>query len=177
MKPHVAPAHRAIFTWRGIPIRIAASADGIISLQPAAPHSPIIEDQPWPATPSAASTHPWFRQALACLDDPRLAQPPLDPRGTPFQRAVWSALRAIPPGHTCHYAAIAATIGRPSAARAVAAACAANPIAILIPCHRVLRRDGSLAGFRWGLELKKFLLKTERSTPSEKKSSKMQKRV
>jgi AraC family transcriptional regulator of adaptative response/methylated-DNA-[protein]-cysteine methyltransferase len=76
---------------------------------------------------------------------------PLDVRGTAFQQRVWMALREIPAGETVTYAEVARRIGSPSATRAVAGACAANPIAIAIPCHRVIRNDGSLSGYRWGL--------------------------
>ena len=86
---------------------------------------------------------------------------PLDVRGTVFQRSVWQALCQIPAGTTVTYSEIAKRIGRPKASRAVAAACAANKIAIAIPCHRVVRKDGSLAGYRWGIERKRALLATE----------------
>jgi AraC family transcriptional regulator, regulatory protein of adaptative response / methylated-DNA-[protein]-cysteine methyltransferase len=86
---------------------------------------------------------------------------PLDVRGTAFQRRVWEALRAIPAGATASYAEIAAAIGAPSAVRAVAGACAANSIAVAIPCHRVVRTDGSLSGYRWGVERKRQLLARE----------------
>lgn len=87
---------------------------------------------------------------------------PLDLRGTAFQRSVWSALRAIPPGTTATYAEVAAQLGKPQAVRAVAQACAANAHAVLIPCHRVVRSDGSLSGYRWGVERKRRLLLAER---------------
>ncbi len=86
---------------------------------------------------------------------------PLDVRGTLFQQRVWQALRAIPAGSTASYSEIAARIGAPKAVRAVARACAANAIAIAIPCHRVVRSDGSLSGYRWGVERKRTLLKRE----------------
>jgi len=86
---------------------------------------------------------------------------PLDPRGTQFQIQVWNALRAIPAGQTRTYAQVAAGIGKPAGARAVASACARNPIALAIPCHRVIRGDGSLAGYAWGLQLKERLLALE----------------
>lgn len=86
---------------------------------------------------------------------------PLDVRGTAFQERVWQALREIPPGTTASYTDIARRIGAPAAVRAVAHACAANRIAIAIPCHRVVRRDGSLAGYRWGVERKRELLQRE----------------
>lgn len=87
---------------------------------------------------------------------------PLDVRGTVFQQRVWQALRAIPPGETATYADIAANIGAPRAIRAVATACAANAHAVAIPCHRVVRRDGALAGYRWGIGRKRDLLARER---------------
>lgn len=86
---------------------------------------------------------------------------PLDLQGTAFQHRVWQALRAIPPGQTLSYAALAARIGRPGAARAVAAACAANPLAVAVPCHRIVRADGGLSGYRWGVERKRELLRRE----------------
>jgi AraC family transcriptional regulator of adaptative response/methylated-DNA-[protein]-cysteine methyltransferase len=86
---------------------------------------------------------------------------PLDVRGTAFQERVWRALREIPPGATSTYAEIAARIGAPNAGRAVAQACAANPLAVAIPCHRVVRRDGALSGYRWGVDRKRTLLQKE----------------
>lgn len=86
---------------------------------------------------------------------------PLDLQGTIFQRRVWQALRAIPAGTTTTYSEIARRIGQPEAVRAVAGACAANPIAVAIPCHRVVRNDGALAGYRWGLARKRALLERE----------------
>jgi AraC family transcriptional regulator of adaptative response/methylated-DNA-[protein]-cysteine methyltransferase len=87
---------------------------------------------------------------------------PLDVRGTAFQQRVWQKLCEIPCGATRTYAAIAADLGDPASARAVAGACAANPIAVVIPCHRVVRTDGSLTGYRWGVERKRKLLESER---------------
>ncbi len=86
---------------------------------------------------------------------------PLDVRGTAFQQRVWQALREIPAGSTVSYAALAARIGLPSGARAIAGACAANPVAVAIPCHRVVRNDGSISGYRWGVERKQALLLRE----------------
>jgi AraC family transcriptional regulator of adaptative response/methylated-DNA-[protein]-cysteine methyltransferase len=86
---------------------------------------------------------------------------PLDIRGTAFQQRVWQALRRIPPGSTANYAEIAAAIGAPSAARAVARACGANGLAVAIPCHRVIRSDGGLSGYRWGIARKQALLESE----------------
>lgn len=86
---------------------------------------------------------------------------PLDVRGTAFQQRVWQALREIPVGATESYTEVAERIGAPSAARAVARACAANTLAVAIPCHRVVRRDGGLSGYRWGVERKRMLLERE----------------
>jgi len=86
---------------------------------------------------------------------------PLDIRGTAFQQRVWQALRTIPAGSTASYTDIAQRLGMPTAGRAVAQACAANPLAVAIPCHRVVRRDGALAGYRWGVERKRALLDRE----------------
>jgi len=86
---------------------------------------------------------------------------PLDVRGTAFQQRVWQALRQIPAGSTATYAEIAARIGAPNGARAVAQACGANALAVAIPCHRVVRTDGSLSGYRWGVERKRSLLENE----------------
>jgi AraC family transcriptional regulator of adaptative response/methylated-DNA-[protein]-cysteine methyltransferase len=90
--------------------------------------------------------------------DPNL---PLDIRGTAFQRRVWAALMKIPLGETATYSQIAQQLGVPQAARAVAGACAANPLAVAVPCHRVVRRDGGLSGYRWGVERKRALLERE----------------
>jgi AraC family transcriptional regulator, regulatory protein of adaptative response / methylated-DNA-[protein]-cysteine methyltransferase len=86
---------------------------------------------------------------------------PLDIRGTAFQQRVWQALRRIPPGSTASYTEIARLIGAPTAARAVASACAANALAVVIPCHRVVRNDGGLSGYRWGVARKRALLDRE----------------
>ncbi len=86
---------------------------------------------------------------------------PLDLRGTAFQLRVWNALRRIPPGATATYATIARGIGRPAAVRAVAGACAANRLAVAVPCHRIIRTDGSLSGYRWGVARKRALLARE----------------
>jgi AraC family transcriptional regulator of adaptative response/methylated-DNA-[protein]-cysteine methyltransferase len=87
---------------------------------------------------------------------------PLDVRGSAFEERVWQALRGIPSGKTASYSEIAHRIGKPSAARAVARACAANKVAVAIPCHRVVRSDGGLAGYRWGVERKRALLEREK---------------
>jgi AraC family transcriptional regulator of adaptative response/methylated-DNA-[protein]-cysteine methyltransferase len=86
---------------------------------------------------------------------------PLDVRGTAFQQRVWQALRKIPVGSTASYTDIAKRIGSPNSVRAVAQACAANALAVAIPCHRVVKNDGALSGYRWGVERKRELLKRE----------------
>ncbi len=86
---------------------------------------------------------------------------PLDVRGTAFQQRVWEALRAIPAGATASYTDIAERVGSPKSVRAVAQACAANALAVAIPCHRVVRSDGALSGYRWGVERKRALLDRE----------------
>ncbi len=90
--------------------------------------------------------------------------PPLDIRGTAFQERVWQALRQIPVGETASYADVARSIGEPKSVRAVAQACGANKIAVAIPCHRVVRNDGALSGYRWGVERKRALLEKEAQT-------------
>jgi len=105
-----------------------------------------------------AALDAYFAGDLAALD--RLE---VDPQGTPFQREAWAALRRIPAGETRTYAQQAAAIGRPSATRAVGTANGANPIPIVIPCHRVIGADGSLTGFGGGLERKRWLLAHERA--------------
>lgn len=119
-----------------------------------------------------------FPRAVLTADDPAFARRvalvvsflehpvrqfdlPLDIQGTAFQQQVWQALRAIPPGETLSYRAIAEQIGKPKAVRAVAGACAANRLAVIIPCHRVVRTDGALSGYRWGVERKQQLLTLE----------------
>jgi AraC family transcriptional regulator of adaptative response/methylated-DNA-[protein]-cysteine methyltransferase len=103
-----------------------------------------------------------MREIVASVDEPaRGLALPLDVRGTAFQLRVWQALSRIPAGSTATYSEIAKRIGVPGSARAVARACASNTLAIAIPCHRVIAGDGSLAGYRWGLERKKALLERE----------------
>ncbi len=102
---------------------------------------------------------------VALIDgDSRGGELPLDIVGTAFQKRVWAALGKIPRGQTASYAEIAAAIGSPTSARAVAQACAANPIAVAIPCHRVVRQDGGISGYRWGIERKRALLDREQKS-------------
>ena len=104
----------------------------------------------------------WVAKVIGFVEAPALGLDlPLDVRGTAFQQRVWQALRKIPAGSTVSYSQIAQRIGLPKAVRAVAHACATNPIAVAIPCHRVVRNDGSLSGYRWGVERKRALLERE----------------
>ena len=103
-------------------------------------------------------------QVVALVDDPtrECADLPLDVRGTAFQEAVWQVLRAIPAGETRSYAEVARAVGRPGAIRAAGSACGDNALAVVIPCHRILRSDGSLGGYAYGLERKRALLEREK---------------
>ena len=101
-------------------------------------------------------------QVVSLIEQPRLGLAlPLDIQGTAFQQRVWQALQKIPAGHTLSYSELARQMGMPQSARAVASAVAANPIAVAVPCHRVLRNDGSISGYRWGVERKRALLLRE----------------
>ena len=104
-----------------------------------------------------------LRQAVELAENPKVDQSlPLDIRGTAFQRKVWEVIQAIPAGGQLHYQEIARRIGAPDSARAVAQACGANRIAVAIPCHRVVRKDGNLSGYRWGTKRKQILLDREK---------------
>lgn len=104
----------------------------------------------------------WIARMLSYLEQPQgVLELPLDVQGTIFQRRVWQALQAIPAGETASYAEIAEHIGQPGAARAVGRACAGNPVAVAIPCHRAVRADGALSGYRWGAARKAELLRRE----------------
>ncbi len=104
----------------------------------------------------------WAARVIGFVEMPSLGlNLPLDIRGTAFQQRVWQALREIPPGKTMSYSEIATRIGAPKSVRAVASACAANTLAVAIPCHRVVRTDGALSGYRWGVERKRALLEKE----------------
>jgi len=146
-------------------VLVAWTARGVCAVYPgpddAALERALAEEFP-NAARLAAPESPAVREVLAAIDGEG-ALPPLDPQGTAFQREVWTALREIPRGVTRSYSDVARTLGRPDAVRAVASACAANNIAVLIPCHRVLRGDGGLGGYRWGEDRKRRLLARERS--------------
>ena len=109
----------------------------------------------------------WLAEAVEFVagqlgEHPVAAKFPLDVRATAFQRRVWSALQAIPRGETRSYSELAVQLGAPAGARAVAGACGANPVAVAVPCHRVVAKDGALTGYRWGVERKRRLLEAER---------------
>jgi AraC family transcriptional regulator of adaptative response/methylated-DNA-[protein]-cysteine methyltransferase len=138
----------------------ATDAEAVADLRKRFPKAQLAEDK------KAAG---WLTQGVAFVlsqtsEHPLAATFPLDVRATAFQQRVWKALQEIPRGETRSYSDVARELGRPSAARAVAAAIGSNPIALAIPCHRVIGQDGSLTGYRWGLERKRKLLKAEGSS-------------
>jgi AraC family transcriptional regulator of adaptative response/methylated-DNA-[protein]-cysteine methyltransferase len=113
--------------------------------------------------PDTAGLRPWLAEVQEYLEGRRTSPDvPLDVRGTPFQRRVWEALRRIPYGRTRTYREVARAVGAPAAVRAVGGACAANPVALVIPCHRVVRSDGGLGGFAGGIGFKERLLALEK---------------
>jgi len=151
-------------------ILVASSAKGVVAI--------LIDDDPNKLARDLQDRFPKARlvggdqdyeklvaQVVGLVEAPAIGlNLPLDVRGTAFQQRVWQALQEIPVGKTTSYSDIAAQIGLPNAARAVAGACAANNIAVAIPCHRVVRSDGSLSGYAWGVERKRRLLDTEASS-------------
>ena len=146
-------------------VLVAWTARGVCAVYPGPDDATLeraLADEFPNATRTAAAESPAVREVLAAIDGAG-ALPTLDPQGTAFQREVWTALSAIPRGVTRSYSDVARTLGRPDAVRAVAGACAANNIAVLIPCHRVLRGDGGLGGYRWGEDRKRRLLAQERA--------------
>jgi len=120
------------------------------------PHAMLLHDPP--------AVAPYIQAVLDYLagHETRLDLP-LDVQATAFQQRVWAALRQIPYGQTRSYREVAQMIGAPGAVRAVAQACATNPVALVVPCHRVLRSNGALSGYRWGVERKRALLERERA--------------
>ena len=146
---------------------IAATDRGICSIQFARTDGELLEglkrEFPFAARKSdKGGLQSWVNALLDHMRGRELnAALPLDIRATAFQRRVWAYLQSIPFGETKSYSQVAKAIGRPTAARAVARACATNPVAVEIPCHRVVREDGSMGGYRWGLDRKKNLLALE----------------
>ena len=148
-------------------ILVAASAKGVCAITMGDdPHQLVRELQDRFSNATLVGADAEFEslvaQVVGLVEVPGLGSSlPLDVRGTAFQRRVWKALSKIPAGSTVSYAGIARKIGAPRSVRAVAQACGANPLAIAIPCHRVVRTDGALSGYRWGIERKRALLHRE----------------
>lgn len=113
------------------------------------------------ATLQASDQNAWARAVVDAVEMSTPIDIPLDIRGTAFQERVWRHLRSIPPGETRTYQDVARALGEPFAARAVARACAGNPLAVVVPCHRVVRKDGRPSGYRWGLQRKGEMLRRE----------------
>jgi methylated-DNA-[protein]-cysteine S-methyltransferase len=162
--PNTLAAQCRIATPLG-PLTLAATAQGLAGawFDGQAHH-------PGPLAAPVDPTQRWLREAAGQLQayfagGLRRFTLPLDAAGTPFQQAVWQALCTIPAGATRDYGAIAAALGRPQAARAVGAAVGRNPVSIVVPCHRVLGRDGSLTGYSGGLDRKRALLALEGALP------------
>src|SRR5580700_8781106 len=151
---------------------IAATDRGICSIQFARSDGELIEglkrEFPFAVRkPDEGGLQAWIAALLAKMAGKELnAALPLDIRATAFQRRVWTYLQSIPFGTTRSYGQVAKAIGQSTASRAVARACATNPVAVAIPCHRVVREDGSISGYRWGVERKKTLLKLEQAKPA-----------
>jgi len=143
---------------KGVTLALFAESDARLAELAAieAPHAELVRDDEVLAEWGAA---------LASAAGGATGEPvPLDLTGTAFQRLVWDALLAVPPGATVTYTELARSLGRPSATRAVAGACAANHVAVGVPCHRVVRADGGLGGYKWGVERKRALLAAERAS-------------
>jgi AraC family transcriptional regulator of adaptative response/methylated-DNA-[protein]-cysteine methyltransferase len=144
-------------TERGVCAVSLGDADGVLeaTLLSEYPHAEIHRDD--------SGFAPWLKALQTHLNgfEPRLNLP-IDVQATAFQKRVWKELQHIPYGQTRSYGQVARAIGRPRAIRAVARACATNPVSIVVPCHRVVRTDGSLGGYRWGLERKQALLEREK---------------
>jgi AraC family transcriptional regulator of adaptative response/methylated-DNA-[protein]-cysteine methyltransferase len=146
---------------------VAATDKGVCAIQFARSDGELIEglkrEFPFAVRkPDQGGLQGWVETLLSTMTGHELnAALPLDIRATAFQRRVWTYLQSIPFGATRSYSQVAKAIGQPSASRAVARACATNPVAVAIPCHRVVREDGSISGYRWGVERKKALLEME----------------
>ena len=146
---------------------VGATDKGVCAIQFAHSDGELIEglkrEFPFAARkPDEGGLQAWVEALLSKMTGKELsAALPLDIRATAFQRRVWTYLQSIPFGSTKSYGQVAKAIGQPSASRAVARACATNPVAVAIPCHRVVREDGSISGYRWGVERKKALLELE----------------
>ena len=149
------------------PMLVAATAKGICRLSFGEDETALAERFPKATIlPDDGTITLWVEGAVQAVEAP-LAMPdlPLDVAGTAFQEAVWQELRKIPPGETRSYAELAAAVGKPGAVRAAGSANGANHVSVLIPCHRVVRSDGSLGGYAWGLDIKRKLLEAEGAGP------------
>jgi AraC family transcriptional regulator of adaptative response/methylated-DNA-[protein]-cysteine methyltransferase len=150
---------------------IAATDRGVCAIQFARSDGELLEglkrEFPFAVRkPDQGALRAWVAALLSKMTGRELnAALPLDIRATAFQRRVWTYLQSIPFGATRSYGQVAKAIGQPSASRAVARACATNPVAVAIPCHRVVREDGNISGYRWGVERKKALLEMEQRSP------------
>ncbi len=149
-------------------VLVAATENGVCSVKLGASAAALVRDlrREYPAAEIEANQKPRSEWTKAIAQHLRGAAPsldlPIDVQATAFQWKVWRALQQIPYGETRAYADVAKAIGKPTAVRAVARACAANPVCLLVPCHRVVQAGGGLGGYRWGVERKKRLLSTER---------------
>jgi AraC family transcriptional regulator of adaptative response/methylated-DNA-[protein]-cysteine methyltransferase len=153
-------------TGRGVCfVQFGESHDALLAAVRAEYPAALIDEmrKPYPAQFDA-----WISGLVNHLSDSRQSlEVPIDVRATAFQLKVWRYLQGIPAGDVQTYAEVARGIGKPAAARAVGRACATNPLAILVPCHRVIRGDGALGGYRWGLERKRLLIDRERQTRAQ----------
>jgi AraC family transcriptional regulator of adaptative response/methylated-DNA-[protein]-cysteine methyltransferase len=181
MKPRTlragAPGLAITWTTAATPLGcmlVAATAQGICAITFGANDAELLADLrsrfPRAELTRAKSASGWLAAAVAYIasqttEHPLAAAFPLDVRATAFQHRVWKALQEIPRGTTRSYAEVAHKLGRPTAVRAVARAIATNPLAVVVPCHRVIGSDGSLTGYRWGLDRKKKLLTAEGALP------------
>ena len=148
-------------------VLVAATAKGIAAVYLGDDEQALLRDLkaefPSATITAAGGLQDWLAEIVARLGGAApSARLPLDVRATAFQQRVWTALAAIPPGETRTYAEIAASLGVPKGQRAVGRACATNPVAVIVPCHRAVRGDGGLGGYRWGLERKQKLLAAEK---------------
>ena len=150
-------------------VLVAATERGVSAVYLGDDESKLVAElrNEYPRAEIAAATEGferWVKEVLLRVEGrPPHIELPLDLQATAFQRRVWKELQRIPRGRTRTYAQVARSLGQPKAVRAVARACATNPVSIVVPCHRVIRQDGALAGYRWGLSRKEQLLASERS--------------
>lgn len=162
-----ATVHIAIASCRLGAVGVAATGRGVCAVELGADEAAVARAiaERFDAAESVTASVPvgsWLAQVVAVIDDEAAPDGiPLDIQGTAFQARVWQALREIPRGSTRSYGEVAAALGQPGAARAVARACATNEVAVLVPCHRVVRGDGQLSGYRWGVARKRALLAAE----------------